>query len=542
MKKAYLKELQSQLLGSVSDNADVRDFFATDASLFEMTPQGVVFPFNTADVRKTVQFVAERSASGKPLSITPRGSGTDLSGAAIGDGLQLVFPTHMNKLLKIDRDTITVQPGINFRTVQQTLYTHGRHIPVFPASVDYSTVGGAVANNASGTSAVKYGGLRKLVKSLKVVLSDGSLITAHRISSRELNRKKGLSTLEGELYRKVDALILDHPELVKKHKLRTTKNSAAYAMSQVKGSDGSIDLSQLFVGAQGTLGIITEITLATEPYNPRTTLLVASFSSQDKAGEAVTKLRKLTPSALDFVNGGFIEYMRTNRPHDLEGMLPETTPKMMLFVEFDDFSQLTQKVKANRAARLLGRLTKDVRVSTDPIEQVALWKIRRSSGAILGMQSAHKPALPFVEDAAVPPAQFINFLDKTTKLLAKYDLDSAIWGHAGDGHLHFHPFMDLSKKKDVEKMMHLSNEFYDLAVSLGGTISAAHGDGLVRAGYLKLMYGEEILELYASLKHAFDPLDIFNPMKKAQATPDIARASLRDHYAMKHLYDHYLYT
>lgn len=542
MKKANLKELQALVLGAVSDSSDVRQRFSTDGSLYQIEPQAVVFPFNTADVRKTVSYVAERAAAGKPMSLTPRGSGTDLSGAALGDGLQLVFPTHMNKLLRMERDTVTVQPGINFRTLQQTLYTHGRHVPVFPASLDYATVGGSVANNASGSGAIKYGTMRSIIKSLKVVLSDGSIITTQRISARELNRKKGLSNLEGEIYRKVDSLILDHPDLVKRHKLKTTKNVAGYALDKVRSTDGSFDLSQLVIGAQGTLGVITEVTLRTEPYNPRTTLVVASFTSTEKAGEAVARLRKMGPSSLDFVNGGFVEYLRAHYPADLDGVIGETTPRLVLFVEFDDLSQLTQKVKANRAVRSLNRLTKNVRVATDPIEQVALMKIRKASGVMNGLADTRLAALPFIEDAIVPPTQFMALLDRVTKLLVKYDLDAAIWGHAGDAHIHILPTMDLSKRKETERLSHLANEFYDIVIALGGATTAAHGDGLVRAAYLQHMYGEEVLELYASLRHAFDPHRIFNPYIKNQATPELTARSLRTHYALGHMYDHYLYT
>jgi FAD/FMN-containing dehydrogenase len=541
MKKAYLRELQSQLLGSVTDKPEVLEYFSTDSSLFQITPLAVIYPQNTADVRKTVQFVAERAAAGKELSLVGRGKGSDQSGGAVGEGMQVVFPAHMSKLLRLDRDTVTVQPGILFKTLQQTLHTHGRWIPAYPASLDYSTIGGAVAQDASGEKSVKYGPMRDYVKGLKVILSDGSLIETHRLGGRELSRKKGLSTLEGEIYRKVDSLLLDHEALIKKHTLRTSKNAAGYALSKVRHKDGSFDLSQVFIGSQGTLGLITEITLKTLPYNPRTTLVAGYFDTSEALGAAVTKLRALGPCAMEMVDRNLLDFVQNNYPGELTDLLPESSPKAVLLIEFDDTSQLTQKVKSGRAQRILSKHASSSRLSTDPVEQVALWKIRRSVSSWMWQADSSKPALPFVNDGIVPPDRLTAFLDKTYKLLAKHDLDAAIWGHAGDAHIHLQPRLDLSKKKDVDKLFTLSHEFSEMVIALGGSPSGSLGDGLLRSLYLKDLYGEDMMELFATVKHIFDPLSIFNPMKKSEATEEFTRAHLRSEYTIKHL-DHVVYT
>lgn len=536
--KAYLKDLQGKLLGSVTDNQDVLEHFSTDGSIFQATPTAIVYPNNTADVRKTVQLVAERAAAGKPTSIVPRGKGTDRGGAAVGEGLQLVFPTHMDKLLRLDRDSVTVQPGIVYKTAQQTLHTHGRYLPPYPSDLDHCTIGGAVANDASGIRSYKYGPIRHSVKSLKVVLSDGSIVQTGRISSRELDRKKGLSTFEGEVYRKLDGLLLDHHDLIHQHQPRTTRNSAGYALASIRRKDGSFDLGQAIIGSQGTLGMITEVTLKTLPYNPRTTLLVGYFDSLDGAGEAVTKLRAQVPSAVEMVNYHALLFLREHQPSDLEGLVPENLPKIMMFVEFDDYSQLSQKIRSNRAQRLFSRHGATTRISTDPIEQVALWKIRHSLATAGWLTGGSKPALPFIDDAVVPPDRLPLYLDKTYKIFAKHDLEAAIWGHAGDGNFTIEPMLDLSKKKDVDKLFHLAREYYDMVIAIGGSTSGGQGDGLLRALYLKQLYGEELTELLSQVKHIFDPHDIFNPMKKTEATELYARTHLRSGYHLGHHYEH----
>lgn len=541
MKHAYLKELQGHLLGSVTDSVDALEHFSTDQSIFRAKPTAIVYPQNTADVRKTVQFAAGRAAAGQPLPLIPRGKGSDQGGAAIGEGLQVVFPAHMNKLLRLDAKTVTVQPGILFESLQQTLYTHGRFVPQCPSGAHYATVGGAVATDSGGEKSLKYGSIRRAVRKLKVVLSDGSLIETSRISARELNRRKGYSTLEGELYRKFDSLLIDNADLVNCRHLKQVQNTAGYDLWSVRGPKGSFDLSQVFIGSQGTLGIITEITLATAQYNPRTTLVVGYFDNVARAGEAVKRLRDLGPSAVELVDRGLLAFHRETRPSDLEGLIPDAIPAIVLLVEFDNYSQFAQKLRSVRAERIIRRHAGKARVSADPVEQVALWKIRRTSVATW-LAHGSKKALPFIEDAAVPVEKLPQLIEKTYKLLKKHDLDPAIWGHAGSGNIRLQPRLDLGKKKDVDKLFVLAAEYADLVVSLGGTPSASRNDSLLRASQLGALYGEGFYELLAATKHIFDPHAVFNPTQKTGATQEYARAHLRTEFTAKNLHDYLVYT
>jgi len=160
---------------------------------------------------------------------------------------------------------------------------------------------------------------------------------------------------------------------------------------------------------------------------------------------------------------------------------------------------------------------------------------------MLELHDGRKQALPFTEDGVVPLDKLGQFIERSYKLLAKHDLEGAVWGHAGDGNLRLQPLIDLSRKRDVDKLFALEREYLDMVVSLGGSPSAGNGDGLLRAAYLPHIYGEELAELYASLKHIFDPHGIFNPHKKSGATEAYARAHLRTKYSLKHFYDHLVY-
>jgi FAD/FMN-containing dehydrogenase len=538
MKKAYLKELQSHIHGTVTDTEDAREYFATDGSIFRIVPEAVIYPESTSDVQTTVAYLAERASEGKHVGLIPRGKGTDQGGGAIGDGIQLVFPAHMNRLLRLERDTVTVEPGINYKTLQQTLHTHGRFLPPYPASIDFASIGGAVANDAAGEKSVKYGTTHRYVKRLRVVLSDGSIITTQKISARELNRKKGQTDLEGQIYRGLDQIIDENIALIRKVQPKTTKNTAGYALGRVKGRDGSFDLSQLIVGSQGTLGVVTEVTLQTAAWNPQTALIVGYFDDVSKAGEAAARVAELKPSALELVDINLLEYLKEHRPTDLEGLLPEHLPKIVLLVEFDNTSQLQQTLSTRRAQRIFKKLAGSQRLATDPNEQLRLWKIRRSAAAVIWMAPGAKKALPFIEDGVVPPAKLPQFLEKTYKLLRKHDLQIAVWGHAGDGHLHLQPFLDLSKKKDVDKLFELMAEFNTMVIELGGSIGGEHNDGLIRSPYLKELYGEEMYQLFVNVKQLFDPQNILNPGKKIGVSETDLRQYLRTEYNLKHLYDH----
>ena len=539
MKIAQIRELRKQLHGMITDSEDAREYFSTDGSVFKIMPSAVIYPRNTKDVQHTVSFAATESKNpDKKFSLIARGKGTDQAGAALGDGAMVVFPAHMNKVLAISKDTVTVQPGIIFGALQGILHAHGRFLPPYPSSVDYATMGGAVANNTCGEKTYKYGSTADWVKSLKVVLDDGSLIETKRISKRELQRKKGLMTREGDLYRSIDGLLQDNASIIKSNQPKTSKNAAGYRLGHVRGKDGSFDLSQLFIGSQGTLGIVTEATFRTAPYQPRTTLVVGYFETLEKAGEAVMKLQKLQPSAMEVVDYHLLDFLRKNQPETIEGLIPDELPKAVILVEFDSGSQLKQNIMSRRAQGILGKLATAQRTATSHREQEALWKIRHSAAAVIWMNNGPKKALPIIEDGCVPVQKLPEFLNGVYKLLEKYNLPVAVWGHAGDANFHMQPFMDLSKSTDRKKVFEVMDEFYNMVIKMGGTTAGEHNDGLLRAPYLEKLYGKEVYGLFKDVKKICDPQKIFNPRIKLDVTKSDIEPLLRHEYSMKHLYDH----
>ena len=535
--------LQEHVIGEVTTAADARRFFATDGSVFTMSPLAVLYPRNESDVRKTARFTWQLAERGRVVPITARGLGTDQGGAAIGNGIVMVFPAHLNKLCELDGKSgiVRVEPGLNYGKLQQTLKTHGRYLPPFPSSVEYSTIGGAIANNSSGEKGFKYGATRRYVRSLRVVLANGEVIQTGRLSKRDVGKKMGLSTFEGEVYRALDKLFEEHAGLLAKPPFNISKNAAGYDVWDVKQKDGSMDLTPLFVGSQGTLGIITEATLTTAPYNPQTTLIAAFLDDLHVAEAVIAELRALGndgPSAIEMVDQNLLEFIDRYNPNQLKHVVPKPFSRLVLLIEFDNGNDRVQKRMTKKAQKILSKYEIEFQTEREADAQAELWKIRHSAASLIAHSEGHHKALPIIEDGVVPPNKFKEYLNGVYNLFAKYQTPVAVWGHAGDANLHLQPFLDLSQVGDRQKAFKLIDEYYRLVISLGGSTSGEHSDGRLRGPYLPALYGKEIYGLFQKIKLVFDPHGTLNPGVKVNVSLDDIKPLLRHEYNLDHLYSH----
>lgn len=533
--------LQEHLVGEVLTSADARRYFSTDTSILTVTPALVMYPRNEADMRKTARFSWQLAERGRIVPLTARGAGTDQTGAALGSGIIVAFPAHMNRLLELDDKSglITVEPGANFGKIQQTLKTHGRFLPPFPASMEYSTIGGAVANNAGGEKSLKYGTMRNYVRGLRVVLANGEVIETGRLSKKELSKKLGLTSFEGEIYRALDALLEEHHGIVAKMEPDVTKNAAGYCLSEVRHKDGSFDLTPLFVGSQGTLGVITAVTLATEPFNAAPSLFVAGFESIDQAQTAILELRGLSemPSSIEMVDDNLLNLVDRLNPNQLGDAVKRPYAKATLFIEFDCHDRAKKKA-LKKAQKILDKYASSVHLEENIEAQEKLLAVRNSTATILSHTEGRLKALPLVEDGIVPPERFGDYVKGLQEMLTRNHLQPAVWGHAGDGHLRIQPFLDLSQVGDRQVAFRLIEEHFQLVNDLGGSLTGSHGDGRLRAPYLPKMYGAEVYDLFRKVKQIFDPYGIMNPGVKIDVTLDGVKQLLRSSYTIEHLSDH----
>jgi FAD/FMN-containing dehydrogenase len=530
--------LQEHLLGEVSVSADAREYFSTDGSVMRAVPQIIVYPRNENDVRKTARFVWQLAERGRVLPITARGLGSDQSGAAVGEGVVLSFPAHMHKILSLDpaKGDLVVQPGSSVGKVQQALYTHGRFMPVYPPNSEYATMGGALANNAVGERSVKYGTTYDYVKRLRVVLANGEAITTQRLSKRELGKKMGLSNFEGEVYRQIDALLADHKDLIASSKRAVAYNTAGYNIWDVQTKDG-LDLTPLFVGSQGTLGVISEAEVETLVHLPNVTLMAGYFDAIDNMISALYDLRQMHPAMAEFVNGVALHAVLAENPNQLKGLFELDPPRYVLLIGFDDGADRSHKKQIKKGAKIIDKYGGIYKIGDDEEKGEQLQKLRHSMNTILSYAAGNSRAVPVLDDGIVPLEQYGVLLEKVEELFAPYGGGVPMWGHAGDATLHVQPVFDLAQVGDRQRMFRLMDQYYAIIVELGGSVSAMQGDGRIRAPYLAKQYGE-LYTVMQKIKQIFDPFNVLNPGVKVNAAPETLRKFLRSEYTLGHWHDH----
>jgi FAD/FMN-containing dehydrogenase len=536
--------LQEHLSGEAIDSAEALKFFSTDMSTLTIKPGLIVYPKNERDVRKTTRFAWQLAERGRIVPITARGAGTDFSGAAIGSGIVIVFPAHYNRIIDVDAKSgqAVVESGANFAKVQQGLERIERFLPPEPASSEYSTIGGAIANNAGGECSFKYGNIREYVRTLRVVLANGEIIETDRISKRDLGRKLGLATFEGEIYRALDALIEENQELIAKTKLNLSKNNAGYALHEIKQKDGSFDLTPLFIGSQGTLGIITEATLESEPYPNATAIVAGFFADLKSALAAATELRSSSnlPASMELVNKNLLDQVTKISPNLLKKIMPDVIPEYVVLAEFDDVSDRNRQHAIKKCKKIFEKSAQETRVALDPDEREALARIRSSQAVYSGYiaNGSNTRPLPIIDDGVVPISKVEDLMGALEKLFKDNLVDLSIWGHIGDGNLHVQPKLDLSIVGDRQKVFKLMDEYYKLIVSLDGSTTGEYGDGRLRAPWLQDVYDSDVYDLFLKVKKIFDPYNILNPGVKVGSKLEDIKPLLRSSYTLDHLYNH----
>jgi FAD/FMN-containing dehydrogenase len=528
--------LQEHLVGEVIFSTDARQYFSTDGSIFQTAPSLVVYPRSENDIRKTSRFTWQLAERGRLIPLTARGLGSNQSGAAIGSGIILSFPAHMNRILELNTKskTVTVEPGINYGKLQQVLHTHGSYLPPYPSNLDYRTVGGAVSNNASGEKSFRYGTTKGFVKELRVVLANGEVIETKRLSKRELSKKLGLATFEGEIYRSIDTMLEEQHETIEKMRRNTSVNNAGYNLADIKLKDGSFDLTPLFVGSQGTLGIITEITLDIEDFSPTSTLIMAEFDSVEKLQQSLIAINesKDLPSTLELVDKTALTQIFHLNPNHLKDSVKMPLPTFLVFMEYEGNKKLGKSL-----LKILDTNTRGYDIVTDPEEQIKIHKIREAVNMLTAHNEGLLHSLPLF-DGAVPIERVREYIEGLYKLISINNLQPGFWGHIGDGILTMQPKLNLGQVGDRQKVFRLLDEYNNLVLSLGGTISSNEGDGRIRTPYLETMFGPAAYSLMKKIKMIFDPYNTLNPGVKFDTTIEDLKAIIRPEFNLSHLYDH----
>ncbi|MEX2054400.1 MAG: FAD-binding oxidoreductase [Candidatus Colwellbacteria bacterium] len=537
------KKLKTIVKGEVKSDVKTLKAYSRDASLFEITPKAVVFPKTKKDIQAVVRFVNRHKREYPSLSITIRSGGTDMTGGAIGESIILDVNKYLTDIKKVVINKTggyaVVEPGVFYRDFEKETLAKGLIMPAFPASREICTVGGMVANNAGGENTLMYGKVEDYVEELKIILRDGREYTVGRLTKAQLESKIKKKTLEGEMYRRLYSLIKRNARIIEQAKPDVSKNSAGYYLWNVYDGE-HFNLCKLLVGSQGTLGIITEIKMRLIKPERYSKMLVVFLQDISLLGQVIPKILKEKPDTLESYDDhtlGIAVRFLPDLVKSLKGglvslafnFLPEALmvlkggfrlPKLIILAEFGGSTPGEAAAEARRARKNLAPMGLNVRLIKNQKEVQKYHLIRRESFNLLRHKVKNKQAAPFIDDIIVRPDVLPKFWPKLHKILdsKKYNLLYTIAGHVGDGNFHIIPLMDLSSEKIRKMIPEITDAVYKLVLEFKGSITAEHNDGLIRAPYLRGMFGNKIYALFEEVKKIFDPDGIFNPGKKIGAT------------------------
>ena len=427
--------------------------YAYDATRKYHPPEAVVFPGTAAEIAAILKLAATHG-----IFVTPRGAGSGMSGGslAVNGGIALVM-TRLNEILRIDQENLiaVVQPGVVTGVFQKTVEKQGLFYPPDPSSADFSTLGGNLAECAGGPRAVKYGVTRDYVLGLEVVLPTGEII------------RTGVQTAKGVV---------------------------------------GYDLTRLIVGSEGTLGVITEMTLRLLPRPETVKTLTAVFDTMEAAAEAVAEIigRGLIPRAIEYMDNASIrcveEYLHAGLPVDADAIL---------LIEADGPTDAVDREIALISATLKEKSAREIHAAESPAAAATLWKARKSISPALFAYGSEK----INEDIVVPRSRIPDMVRKIRELSRQTGLTMVSFGHAGDGNIHFNIMFDGEDSGQAERAHSAVEEIFDFTLALGGTISGEHGVGTAKAAYMTKEIRPEALALMKRIKQAFDPAGILNPRK-----------------------------
>lgn len=559
------EELKNLIEGEVDDSSAILEKYSHDYSIFEVKPEIVVFPKNKEDIKKIVKFVSKKRELGFNISITPRAAGTCMSGGSLNTSIILDTTKHINGVIDIKRGDfgkrksfsgkeyeikglVSVLPGTFYRDMEKKTLEYGLIMPCYPASKELCAVGGMVANNGAGEKTLKYGQNKDLVESLKVILYDGEEYEIKPLTREELEAQILENNTLSDVYRKVWNLIKRNFEEIKNAKPKTSKNSSGYLLWDVWDPVNEIfDPIKLFVSAQGTTGIITEITYRLVEVEKNSTLLVVFVKDLEEIPQITHELLKNDVETLelyddhtikfavrfffDFVKNkgllGTIKYALRFLP-EFFMILSSGVPKVIVLAEFVSNNKDEILREARVAQSKLSGFRVKTRITKDDEEREKYFSIRRDSFKLLSDHSKGKRTAPFIDDVVVPIDNLPKYLPELTKILSENNILYTIAGHLGDGNLHVIPLMDFKDPNTINIIKTVTEKVYEIVKKYNGSITAEHNDGLIRTPYLKMMFGEKISSIFAEFKEIMDPQNIFNPKKKVGATvSDIEKYIIR---------------
>ncbi|APE94727.1 FAD-binding and (Fe-S)-binding domain-containing protein [Halodesulfurarchaeum formicicum] len=509
--------LDTRVDGEVRFDQYTRQAYATDASLYQIEPVGVVRPKHTEDVATVVSVCRDRG-----IAVLPRGAGTSLAGQTTNEAVVLDFKAHMDGIQSVDPESSTVraQPGITLAALDDAVASHDLQYAPDPAWGDKSVLGGAIGNNSTGAHSLRYEKADAYLESAEVVLASGAVVDVGWMDLTDLRAAADPEgDLEARLYAELVRIIDEHGDTITEVYPDLHRNVSGYNLDlliEEAETYNRVNVARIFAGSEGTLGIITEATVALEPVPEATAVALLTY---DDLGAALGDLEAVLahdPAALEVMDEQFLDLAGTvDRFEDLIAEFPDGTGATLL-VEFDadseaGVSESVEELIADRVAvDTTGRANGALEAHTSE-RQAAFWDLRKAGLPILLSETGTVRPWPFIEDTAIPVSNLGAFVADVQVILDSHDTSATFYAHAGPGVLHIRPFLDLQTQSGVDAMADIADAITDLVVTYDGAVSGEHGDGRARTQWNRKRYGEDVWELFRSLKRRVDPDWILNP-------------------------------
>lgn len=536
--------------GGISSDKKVLDKYSTDESIFSIRPQVVIQPKSETDVKLAVRVIARETKRFSSLSLTARAAGTGLSGGSLTDSIVIDVCTHLTKIGEvIEKDNkiyFSCEPGAMWRDVEKKLKTHQAYLPPYTSSKDICSIGGSIANNAAGPDSLRYGHCADWVEALEVVLSDGNTYHIKPLNYKEFKKLIKEKHRYAEIARAIFSLLEKNEKEILKNKPKTAKNTAGYALWHIltenvtafKKGKGTFDLTRLICGSQGTIGIITNITMRALLIQKNTTLLVVPVFDLQDAAKIVVNSLQYNPINVELFDGLSFDLAlknpsffktRLDRSIYYQTMLAmyttyhlrygRKTPEFTFLITLDE--ETTSEHKLSDIIKTINTGNTRARAVTNKYEIEMFWQVRLASYSLSKLQDTSRRPAAFLEDMTVPPENLSRFFIEVKKLLKEFNVSAAIHGHGGNGHFHFYPLLDFTAKTTPLLVEKMAEKFFSTALKYKGNICGEHNDGIIRTPFLNKLFTKSMLELFKQTEHICDPDDIFNPGKKVNPRFDI---------------------
>lgn len=522
-----VEDLSDSFTGELTTDPVQRSMYATDASLYQITPIAVACPKSVDDIVTLVRYASEQN-----WPIIPRGGGSSVTGGAVGAGIVLDCSRHLRDVEILDEETVRVQPGVVLQDLNRRLRPLGRYFPPDPANAEVTTIGSMLAVDAAGSHAISVGSTRDHVRQLEFVTAAGDVWEFGREQlpiQGTIDDPHSSAGRQRELLGRLRSILRFHgPKIAEAAATGLRRRGGGYHVYGVLQNQ-QLDLPRLMVGSEGTLACFTRATLHTLPLPEFRGAMLILFDTLESAARAVTRLVDEDPAACDLLDRRLLSLARESSV-EYARLIPQSA-EAALILEWSGWSQQEVLTRLDCYQRLMRSLVPSCTVqceTTTPAGADFLWALPRQVVPMLHRLLGKQRPLPFVEDIAVPPEFLEEFIFRAQKILQRHNVVASLYAHAPTGQVHLRPFLSFPNQTEAEQLRDLAVDLYEAAWNLKGTVSGEHGLGLVRTDFLRQQAGP-LYEVFRDIKAVFDPQNLFNPGKilndQSTFTQDLRRVT-----------------